>query len=244
MASGRTRVGSRERLLAFLGVCLPVPVLAATGLSVPLPGTVERMATELVPFTSSTTSPGSRISAGGTIVLTLAEQEGARLVVAKPRPQARHAAQPSPAEPVQRSAEQPARQIAVVASAQHRGSARPKPRTTPTRPRSSLPTAAPPADEPEREHGREPKPVREQEPKPAVRPEPAPAAKPKPKPKKPKPKEEKKPTPSPEPEKEAKPKPNPGEDEGSAGETKSENAGKDNSSGEGMPSTSDRRPSP
>jgi hypothetical protein len=34
----------------ILGVCLPIPVLAATGLSVPLPATVERIAAALVPW--------------------------------------------------------------------------------------------------------------------------------------------------------------------------------------------------
>jgi hypothetical protein len=39
-----------ERILLALGVCLPVPLLAATGLSIPLPATVERLAASLVPF--------------------------------------------------------------------------------------------------------------------------------------------------------------------------------------------------
>jgi len=39
-----------ERTLMVLGVCLPVPLLAATGLAVPLPATVERLAVALVPW--------------------------------------------------------------------------------------------------------------------------------------------------------------------------------------------------
>jgi len=39
-----------QRCLAVLGLCLPVPVSAASGLSLPLPTTVERLATSLVPW--------------------------------------------------------------------------------------------------------------------------------------------------------------------------------------------------
>jgi hypothetical protein len=44
-----------ERILLVLGVCLPVPLLAATGLSIPLPATVERLAAGLVPFAQAAT---------------------------------------------------------------------------------------------------------------------------------------------------------------------------------------------
>src|SRR5688500_6722060 len=44
-----------QRILLFLGVCLPVPLLAATGLSIPLPATVERLAAGLVPFAEAAT---------------------------------------------------------------------------------------------------------------------------------------------------------------------------------------------
>jgi hypothetical protein len=47
----RPRLSRRvEHLLVALGICLPVPIFAATGLSVPLPGTVERLAAALVPW--------------------------------------------------------------------------------------------------------------------------------------------------------------------------------------------------
>ena len=39
-----------SRALAVLAVALPVPLLAAAGLSLPLPATVERLAAKLVPF--------------------------------------------------------------------------------------------------------------------------------------------------------------------------------------------------
>jgi hypothetical protein len=43
------RFGSRwERLLAVASICLPIPLLAATGLSIPLPGSVERVGAALV----------------------------------------------------------------------------------------------------------------------------------------------------------------------------------------------------
>ena len=44
-----------RRILPFLGICLPVPLLAATGLSLPLPATVERLAARLVPFAEAAT---------------------------------------------------------------------------------------------------------------------------------------------------------------------------------------------
>jgi hypothetical protein len=39
-----------RRFFAALAVCLPVPICAASGLSLPLPATVERIAAALVPF--------------------------------------------------------------------------------------------------------------------------------------------------------------------------------------------------
>jgi hypothetical protein len=50
LAHPRTeRFGSRwERLLAVASICLPIPLLAATGLSIPLPGSVERVGAALV----------------------------------------------------------------------------------------------------------------------------------------------------------------------------------------------------
>src|SRR6188768_3658035 len=42
--------GRLEALVLAVGICLPVPLLAATGLSVPLPNVVERIAAALVPW--------------------------------------------------------------------------------------------------------------------------------------------------------------------------------------------------
>jgi hypothetical protein len=42
-----------EHLFVALGICLPIPVFAATGLSVPLPTTVERLAAALVPWANA-----------------------------------------------------------------------------------------------------------------------------------------------------------------------------------------------
>jgi hypothetical protein len=42
--------GRLETLVLAAGICLPVPLLAATGLSVPLPNVVERIAAALVPW--------------------------------------------------------------------------------------------------------------------------------------------------------------------------------------------------
>jgi len=40
--------GRWERIFAVLGVCLPVPLLALTGLSIPLPARVERIDAALI----------------------------------------------------------------------------------------------------------------------------------------------------------------------------------------------------
>lgn len=44
-----------EHLAVALGICLPVPLFAATGLSLPLPATVERIAAALVPWAEAAT---------------------------------------------------------------------------------------------------------------------------------------------------------------------------------------------
>jgi uncharacterized membrane protein YgcG len=49
----RAHAGRWERLLAVLGVCLPVPLLALTGLSIPLPAGVERIGAALVAWTDA-----------------------------------------------------------------------------------------------------------------------------------------------------------------------------------------------
>ncbi|HYY34284.1 MAG TPA: hypothetical protein VE693_12005 [Gaiellaceae bacterium] len=55
-APARPRLSKRwERALIVVGICLPVPVFAATGLSMPLPSSVERIAVALVPWSDSAT---------------------------------------------------------------------------------------------------------------------------------------------------------------------------------------------
>jgi hypothetical protein len=55
-----------------LGICLPVPLLAVTGLSIPLPASVERLAASLVPWAESSTvdASGPARGAGGSIIRT------------------------------------------------------------------------------------------------------------------------------------------------------------------------------
>ena len=59
-----------ERVMLVLVVCVPVPALALSGLSVPLPSVVERVAAALVPFGDATVLDGGSTLAAGRIVLT------------------------------------------------------------------------------------------------------------------------------------------------------------------------------
>jgi hypothetical protein len=71
----RTHASRRwERILIVLGVCLPVPVLAATGLSIPLPATVERIAAALVPWAQEANLDPNQTLARGSIVLAPGEE--------------------------------------------------------------------------------------------------------------------------------------------------------------------------
>jgi hypothetical protein len=69
----RGRFGGVATVLAIV---LPVPVLAALGLSLPLPATVERLAAKLVPFGDSTVfdTKGARALAAGSIVVAPGER--------------------------------------------------------------------------------------------------------------------------------------------------------------------------
>jgi hypothetical protein len=70
-----------ERVLVALAVCLPVPVLAATGLSIPLPETVERLAATLVPWGDAAKLEADEsltVGADGAIVLARHELAGAQ----------------------------------------------------------------------------------------------------------------------------------------------------------------------
>jgi hypothetical protein len=56
-----------QRALAALAVCLPVPICAASGLSLPLPATVERIAAALVPWADAVQmSANEALAAGAT----------------------------------------------------------------------------------------------------------------------------------------------------------------------------------
>lgn len=60
-----------RHVLAALGVCLPVPICAASGLSLPLPATVERIAAALVPWVDAVAMSANealRPGAAGSIV--------------------------------------------------------------------------------------------------------------------------------------------------------------------------------
>src|ERR671917_49916 len=93
-ASGRTWVRLRERVLVFLGVCLPVPVLAATGLSVPLPATVERLAATLVPFVEAAPMRGAALAARASsgVIIRTPEEEGRSSRDGRRRPSGRRPA--------------------------------------------------------------------------------------------------------------------------------------------------------
>jgi hypothetical protein len=54
-----------DRILVVLGVCLPIPLCAATGLSIPLPAPVERLAVALVPWADAATLDGNEALTGG-----------------------------------------------------------------------------------------------------------------------------------------------------------------------------------
>jgi hypothetical protein len=58
-----------ERVVLVLFVCVPIPALAFSGLSVPLPSVVERIAAALVPFGHEVTVEDGQALAAGEIVL-------------------------------------------------------------------------------------------------------------------------------------------------------------------------------
>ena len=175
----------RERLLVFLGVCLPVPVLAATGLSVPLPGPVERMAAELVPFADTVALTDSPRQVEGSIVLTEAERRRSTVGGKRPRSIAR-TTRPAPPEQSARSgAEHRSAAVPVREEPDARRSSPPRQRQ-PHPPLPPVPTA--PAEEAPGHGSEKPKPPREPERRPDHKPKPKPRA---PKPKPPKPKEQK-----------------------------------------------------
>jgi hypothetical protein len=214
-----------------------VPVFAATGLSLPLPATVERMATELVPFAQPVTGPEGGV-ASGSIVLTEAEQARARLVVA----QTQVAAEPAPQREVAQGRGEkpkPAGKPAGPSRSDDTESVAVEHPVTPDPAPVALPPLTPPAEDRKTADTHEPK----TEHQPKYESTPKPERKPKPKPKqeresKPKPEDERKPEEKPKP---PKPKPDP-EDEPSA-RSDGEPVEKDNGPDAGKPSESERRQS-
>lgn len=97
----RARSGGRLELLVIAaGICLPVPAFAATGLSVPLPNVVERIAAALVPWADPVALDASEHQgSSGTIVPTAAETGLApRLPGASAAPAAAAAKRPAPTQ--------------------------------------------------------------------------------------------------------------------------------------------------
>jgi hypothetical protein len=188
----RTRVRLQQRILVFLGVCLPVPVFAATGLSIPLPATVERMAAKLVPFADTSVLAQAPVQTRGSIVLTPAERRRAGLVIEAAPAGHRVGAKPSP-QPLEQPLKVASAPLSPVVPPEQ--DADPAPIEPPARRKAKPPPAQPvtaPADNDPAPGAEEPKP----KPKPETEPETEPEDKAKPKPKpKPKPKKPKKPKP-------------------------------------------------
>src|SRR5918996_3835861 len=98
------RASRRQRALAMLAVCLPVPVLAATGLSLPLPSAIERLAVSLVPWTNAAALDANQALARGTAgtipldgeqsVQVSVGEDGTLVVVRLPRHSAKNANRP------------------------------------------------------------------------------------------------------------------------------------------------------
>ena len=76
--SGRAQFhgGRWERVFAVLGVCLPVPLLALSGLSIPLPAGVERIGAALVAWADPSLGGSDPLGLGdrGSIVLAAGER--------------------------------------------------------------------------------------------------------------------------------------------------------------------------
>jgi hypothetical protein len=195
-ASGRTWVRLRERALVFLGVCLPVPVFAATGLSVPLPATVERMAAKLVPFGDVVPLGDAPVQTRGAIVLTQPEHRRLLIVTPAAPPAVRVEAETPPQQFEQRKTVLSPRRLAVRVETNTKPA-----RTRPPAQREPEP-GPPPAAAPTDPVGDGPEPGAEK-PKPALPPQPRPRPRPRPKPD-----EEAKPKPKPKPDRE---QPNPKE---------------------------------
>jgi hypothetical protein len=164
-----------ERVVLFLGVCLPVPVFAGTGLAIPLPAAVERMAAAIVPFADVAAGRATEAlarSSGGSITLAPGERPRSRPATRRPRstnPATRRAEQGP------RAAGAPVKKRPVPQNEKATGTRNPQ-----------TPTPEPVADEPAQES--QPEPATQnppptpavEEPKPQPPPPPPPAREPAP----------------------------------------------------------------
>ena len=79
-ADSRYMSGRLERIVLVLVVCVPVPALALSGLTIPLPSVVERAAAALVPWAETATLDSNELAASmtrGSIVAAADERAGA-----------------------------------------------------------------------------------------------------------------------------------------------------------------------
>jgi hypothetical protein len=136
-----------ERVLLALVVCVPVPALALSGLNVPLPSVVERVAAALVPFAGVTTLDGeTTLTASGKIVHTSARgtksssgPQGRTTAVARvQRTTTKPAARPRPSQA--RVAATPTPAVSTLAPGTNHGES-----LTPRVPEPSVPTPGPTA---------------------------------------------------------------------------------------------------
>lgn len=72
-AAGAYAISRRDAVLLVLAVCLPVPLLSASGLAVPLPEIVQRVAASLVPFLSREEASSGVALNSGSILLAPGE---------------------------------------------------------------------------------------------------------------------------------------------------------------------------
>jgi pyruvate dehydrogenase E2 component (dihydrolipoyllysine-residue acetyltransferase) len=101
--------GRLETLVLAAGICLPVPLLAATGLSVPLPNVVERIAAALVPWAEPVALDATELQgSGGAIVPAPSDVATARPATTT-SPAAEATAGPAPQQAARRAVLTPLR---------------------------------------------------------------------------------------------------------------------------------------
>jgi hypothetical protein len=208
--SGGSRMSRLERILVLFGVLLPVPVLAATGLAIPLPATVERLAARLVPLAEAATIEADEVAVRarrGTIIRTPAEKAAAR---SAPRgagfgerttaagPSGTRSA-PRLAGPGRKRAARPSLPASLAGGARAQ-----KPDATPDAAGAPIAAESSSGEQPAPAPAPHPQPVHQ--PSPAPKPEPQPTPEPRPQPQ---PAPEPRPAPQPEPQPEPEPEPQP-----------------------------------